>query len=224
MNLTMAKLALIFDMDGTLLDNNRYHLKAWRTFFGHHGVALSEEEYLARVSGVNSAETIRRLLGNDLTEGDVKSLQAEKESLYRGYIARHLEPVAGLTGLLDDMRKEQVPMAVATSAPKENIGFTLEGLGIAEYFQIVTGADMVRRAKPDPEIFLLTATRLGYSPGDCIVFEDSVSGLQAARAASMRIVALRTAHTDKELKQADLLIDDYRGLKLPTLRKLLDSR
>lgn len=220
----MRTLALIFDMDGTLLDNNRYHLKAWRTFFARHGVALTDEEYLTRVSGVHSAETIRRLMGHDLPESDVKSLQAEKESLYRDYIAEYLKPVAGLRGFLEEMRTGQVPMGVATSAPKENIAFTLEGLGVAGFFDVVTGADMVRRGKPDPEIFLLTARRLGFSPGDCIVFEDSVSGLQAARAASMHIVAVRTAHRDHELTEADLWIDDYRGLRLSTLRKLLDAK
>lgn len=220
----MGELALIFDMDGTLLDNNRYHLKAWRTFLGRHGVALSDEEYLTRVSGVNSAETIRRVLGKELSDQDVQRLQAEKESQYRSYITGHLEPVAGLTGFLDEMRKAGIPMGVATSAPEENIAFTLEGLGVADYFGVVTGADMVRRAKPDPEIFIVTARRLGVSPRACIIFEDSVSGLEAARAASMRIVALRTAHTTQELKGADLLIDDYRGLELPTLQKLLDLR
>jgi beta-phosphoglucomutase family hydrolase len=217
----MNSFALIFDMDGTLLDNNPYHLAAWRGFLARHGVTLTEEEYLARVSGVNSGETIRRLLGADLQAAQVASLQAEKESLYRELISGHLEPIAGLKDFLARMASADIPMAVATSAPKDNIAFTLEGLGIRQYFRVVTGADMVRRAKPDPEIFLVTARRLGFAPAQCVVFEDSVSGIAAATAAGMHVVALRTAHPDAELGAADWVIDDYHGLERDRLKNLI---
>jgi beta-phosphoglucomutase family hydrolase len=220
----MSSFALIFDMDGTLLDNNAYHLAAWRSFLARHGVTLTEGEYLSRVSGVNSRETIRRLLGAVLDAARVTSLQAEKEARYRELISGHLEPLAGLKDFLKRMDSAEVPMAVATSAPKDNIAFTLEGLGVRQYFRVVTGADMVSRAKPDPEIFLVTARRLGFAPAGCVVFEDSVSGIAAATAAGMHVVALRTAHPDSELGAADLVIDDYRGLGGDRLQKLIPSK
>lgn len=219
----MDTFALIFDMDGTLLDNNAYHLKAWRGFLQKHGFELSDEDYLSRVSGVNSGITVRRFFGEHLSDEQVKLLQQEKETLYRQYIAPHLTPLPGLLHFLKEMSRHDIPMGVATSAPHENIDFTLEGLGVADYFQVVVGAEMVKRGKPDPEIFLLAAERLGFSKEKCIVFEDSISGLQAAHASGMRVVALRTAHRDEALKDANLVMDDYRDIGLKELQNLFSA-
>lgn len=217
----MAAFALIFDMDGTLVDNNAYHLRAWRAFLARRGVQLTDADYLQRVSGVNSAQTIRRFLGENHSPEDIRTMQQEKESLYRSFAAPHLKPLAGLVPFLEEVRQAHIPMAVATSAPEENIGFTLEGLGIRDYFRVVTGGDEVPRAKPDPAIFLYTAEKLGFPPEKCLVFEDSVSGLEAARAAGMPVVRLATAHRGGELNGASLVIDDYRGLAVSRLCKLL---
>lgn len=208
----MMPSALIFDMDGTLVDNNACHFGAWKSMLAAHGKTLSEEEYLSRVSGVNSAVTLRRLFGEGLPEAELRSLQREKEALYRRYATTRLRPLPGLLPFLRAVRAKGIPTGLATSAPEENIGFTLGEIGVTGLFDVITDAAMVGRGKPDPEIFLVTAQKLGAPPASSVAFEDSVSGLAAARAAGMRVVALTTAHARETLTDTDLVIDDYRGL------------
>ncbi|GAB4113917.1 MAG: HAD family hydrolase [Acidobacteriota bacterium] len=213
----------IFDMDGVLLDNLAYHLQAFQELGREQGRHLSREQIEA-VFGRKNDDMLRFLLDRDLSREELDVLADRKEAIYRD-LARADVPrlaVPGLLSFLDQLHQAGIRMAVATSGPRENVNLVFEKLAIGPYFTaVVTGKD-VERGKPHPDAFLEAAARLGLSPADCVVFEDSRSGIQAGLAAGARCVALATTHTAQEL--ADLrphrIIRDFHELTLEDLERL----
>jgi len=209
----------IFDMDGVLVDNVEYHMRAWKQLGRESGKILTEEA-VRTVFGQRNREIIGALISPSFSREELSRLAARKEELYRGFMLPELKPVAGLQEFLDDLRKEGLKTAVATSGPNENVAMVLDGLGIRGYFDaVVTGAD-VTKSKPDPEIFLLAAQRLGLPPGHCVVFEDSASGIKAARRAGCPCIALATTHKPEELTahSPDRIVLDFCGIRASVLR------
>jgi beta-phosphoglucomutase family hydrolase len=211
----------IFDMDGVLVDNLAFHVSAWQQLGREHGLSLESDE-IRRHFGRRNREIIARLMPGRFAADDIPRLAARKEALYRAGIASELRPVTGLAAFLEALRQEEVRNAVATSACLENTNMVLDGLRIRAYFDaIVTGPD-VTHSKPDPEIFLLAARRLGASPGHCVVFEDSVSGIEAAKRAGCHCVALATTHSTDELLalHPDRVIPDFAAIAVQELHRL----
>ena len=197
---------MIFDMDGVLVDSNPAHRQAWEAFNRRYGMETTEamQQFMY---GKRNDEIVRGFFGDDLTAGEVAARGAAKERLYREMVAGKVDGMmpAGLRRFLEAHRS--APMALASNAEPENIAFVLEESGLAKYFRVVVDGHQVERPKPFPDIYLRAAELLGEAPGDCIVFEDSYSGVEAARAAGMRVVGLRTTHG--ELPGADIAIDDF---------------
>jgi len=191
--------AFILDMDGTIVHNIPFHIQSWLALLRELGVVITEGEFIHRMIGKTNAETLRELVAADLTDDQIAVYAARKEALYRELYRPHLRPVPGLRQFLLDARRLGIPLALATSAPPENIDFVLGGLGIAGYFQVVIGADRVARGKPHPDLFLAAAGDLGAPPARCLVFEDSLMGLEAARRAGMPAIALATTLDAREL-------------------------
>lgn len=191
--------AFILDMDGTIVDNIPFHVRSWLALLHELGVSITEDEFIQRMIGKTNAETLRELVAADLSDDQIAAYAARKEALYRELYRPHLRPVPGLRPFLRDARRLGIPLALATSAPPENIAFVLGGLGIAGYFQAVIGADRVSRGKPHPDLFLAAAGDLGVPPARCLVFEDSLMGLEAARRAGMPAVAVATTLHAAEL-------------------------
>lgn len=217
----------IFDMDGVLLDNVNYHLRAWQHFGREQGMELSEEEILA-VFGQRNREILKALLKSPLSDDELLRLGNRKEEIYRSLLGAELERavVPALTDFLVDLEREGLRLAVATSGPPENANFALEGLKIVPFFKaVITGQD-VQRSKPDPEIFLLAAQRLGLSPGRCVVFEDSASGIRAAREAGCLCVGVATTHNVQELQQFSptCIIRDFRDIRAGEIKCLDGNR
>jgi beta-phosphoglucomutase family hydrolase len=182
----------LFDMDGVLVDNMPVHMEAFGLLARRYEVEFDFVQVLG-MAGKGNAELFTEVFPHDIIERvGVTVLAAEKEAIYRELYAPKLIPMPGLIEFLDKLRAAGVKMAVGSSAPAENIDFVLDSLDIRRYFDAVVGADMVTRCKPDPEIYLVAATKLGLSPFDCIVFEDALAGIQAARAAGMDVIALAT--------------------------------
>lgn len=203
----------IFDMDGVLVDNVAYHVRAWQQLGREVGRNLEAHE-IRGVFGQRNREMIRKLIGPELREEDIPRLTERKEQLYRDCIAPELCPVAGLSEYLRGLRIAGTRCAVATSGPRANVDFVLDGLAIRDCFDsVVTGAD-VSRSKPDPEIFLLAARRLGIPPEKCVVFEDSVAGIEAALRAGSACIALSTTHSPEELGRfrVERIVADFREL------------
>ncbi|MFB3903115.1 MAG: HAD family hydrolase [Acidobacteriota bacterium] len=200
----------IFDMDGVIVDNINHHLKAWKQLGRELGRDFQDQD-VKRVFGKRNREILKSLIGPDLSDDELAEYGRRKEGLYRRIMAPDLRPVPGLPELLQSFHHSGIKTAVATSGPMENVRFVLDGLGFQDAFNaIITGPD-VRESKPDPAIFLLAARRLGLSPADCVVFEDSPPGIKAGKAAGARCIALATTHSADELRQyqPDRIIKDF---------------
>lgn len=202
--------AAIFDMDGTLVDNMHFHQQAWFSFLEDHGIQVSEAEYHAKNAGI-LPEIIARFFP-DVTDIEiVYELGRKKERKYQEIYRPHVKALPGLETFLTSLRQAGIRIALATAADRGNIDFTLDALGIRDHFDVIVGAEEVSKGKPDPEVFLLTAEKLGIEPDACAAFEDSNPGIRAALAAGMRVVGLATTHTNDELSIFPLhaIINDY---------------
>ena len=205
---------LIFDMDGTLVDNCRCHVVAWQTFARRYGHELSAEDILAWM-GAQGAYYLERIFGRPLDAAEVARYSAEKEGIYRELFKSQMACPAGLEALLEASARRGAQLAVATGGPRENVDFVLEGLNLHCYFGVIVDSSAYSKSKPDPECFLTAASRLGLKPCDCLVFEDATNGIQAAKAAGMAVIAI--THTNPravlEAAQPDLIIDSYTELE-----------
>jgi beta-phosphoglucomutase family hydrolase len=222
--MTAAPFAVIFDMDGVVVDNITYHFDAWRQFAARYGRGLSDDELTHYVNGRVAREVLEYLFRKELTAEEVHHYTEEKEGMYRDLYRPHLKPTEGLLPFLETLRTSDVPTAVATSAPYSNIDFTLGGTGTRPCFREIVDARHVKRGKPDPEIYLQAADRLGMPPARCIVIEDALLGVQAGLGAGMKVIGITTTHTAAELSNTHLVINDFRGLSLPVLRQLVESQ
>jgi beta-phosphoglucomutase family hydrolase len=211
----------IFDMDGVLVDNARYHIRAWQRLGRELGKELTDAEIRA-VFGQRNREMIAALVGRTFSEEEIVRHTSHKEELYRTIIAPELAPTPGLTEFLKELKNAGIKTAVATSGPKDNVRFVLQRLALEPYFDaVVTGVD-VTNSKPAPDIFLLAARRVGLPAERCVVFEDSVAGIEAARRAGSPCVALSTTHSAEELSRSSAcrVIRDFTELRAPDLQHL----
>jgi beta-phosphoglucomutase len=212
--------ALIFDMNGVIVDDMAFHERAWLALAAKHGKTLTSDEFRREMSGRRNRDNVHHVFGSDLPEGAVRAYQDEKEEAYRDAFRSHLAPVAGLEALLAAAGAAGLRLAVATSAPPKNIDFVLDGLDLRGRFDAVVGEAEVKRAKPDPEIYLTAASLLGVEPDACVVFEDSLLGIAAGQAARMPVVGLTTTHTADELRHCALVVADFCGLAIADLARL----
>ncbi|MEL7001584.1 MAG: HAD family phosphatase [Bacteroidota bacterium] len=215
------KFAVIFDMDGVLIDSNPFHKKSLNIFAEKYGHHLSDEELRLKVYGRPNKDWISRLFEKQLNKDQLFTYGEEKEAIFRDIYSHHIKPVNGLMKFLDRLRSLEIEMAIATSAPRSNIDFLFEHIDIKSYFPVVLDESDVSRGKPDPEVYLKAAERLGYSPDRCIVFEDSLSGVESAYSAGCKVVGVRTTHQEDEFKNVVLTVDDFDDTHLIELRNLL---
>ncbi|KAB7730927.1 HAD-IA family hydrolase [Rudanella paleaurantiibacter] len=207
-------LAAIFDMDGVIADTNPYHTIAWREYYRRNGKPLSDADFVKYVSGNHNKAIVAHLFdGQTLTDEEAYRLGDEKEALFRELYAPHIVPVPGLPDFLEALRQAGIKTAVGTSAPVENLDFVLEKLGLRDYFDVLLHEKLVQRPKPDPEIYSKAMEMLGVSPADSLIFEDSMTGIRAARASGARVVGVATTHTTDQLRAvSDYVIRDFTGL------------
>ena len=215
--------AILFDLDGTMLDNNGYHLLSWQEYLGRLGIRLSSEDYKANVSGRTNRDAVEHIFDKKMSEEKAEHYYLEKEKIYREMYAPFIRPVAGLLELLQELQRNKVTMAIATSGIQLNIDFMFEHVPVKNYFDKVVNSTHISKGKPDPEIFIVTADSLNLKPVNCIVFEDSISGVEAGKAAGMKVVALTTTHQKNELLMADLVIDDYTQINIDQLKSLINN-
>jgi beta-phosphoglucomutase family hydrolase len=217
----MNEAAVIFDLDGTLIDNNSFHLQAWQEFYKKRNRSLTEEEYKKHFNGKTNTDVLAHVFEEPLSAEDTEKYTNEKEDLYREIYAPHIQPVKGLLNLLQQIHNAGIPMAIATSGIKVNIDYMFEHIPIRHYFKEVIYSKHIKKGKPDPEIYLVTAEKLPVAPEKCVVFEDSVAGIQSAKAAGMKVVAITTTHTIDELKIADKLINNYDEISVKDIYEML---
>lgn len=190
--------AVVFDMDGVIIHNNDWHLKSWLLFSQKLGIDLKEEEFPTRVFGKTNEEILWAAFPNERPE-QIEKWSLEKEALYREMYAPSFKLADGLVDFLEALRREKIPVAVASNAPLVNVDFALDKGDIRPYFQCIMYAGLVEKPKPAPDIYLESARRLGFSPDQCLVIEDSPTGLQAAKAAGCRTAAITSTYPAGEL-------------------------
>ena len=212
--------ALIFDMDGTLVHNMPIHNQAWQDTLAEAGVQIDLEEFNRTTTGKKTREILRLMLGAQLSEDDITYWAERKEALYRQRYTCCREPLPGLLQLLEQAVALGLPMAVATASPPDNIPFILDELDLRRYFKAVVGGADIQLGKPHPEIFLKSARTLGVDPALCLVFEDALGGIEAARRAGMDAVMICTtidAHEVSGLPHVIRAVPDFTHLDLPPL-------
>lgn len=189
-NKGMVTPAIIWDVDGTLVDTAEQHFRAWSQLAVEIDRSFTRSDFAATF-GMRNPEILRRLFFPEAEDEKCRELGQRKEDLYRASVrAEGTQLLPGVARLLDAFAAAGWPQAIGSSAPNENLDLLLERTGTRRYFGAVVSGDDVRRGKPDPEVFLTTAVKLGVDPTRCVVFEDAVAGVEAARAGGMRCIAV----------------------------------
>jgi beta-phosphoglucomutase len=207
---------VVFDIDGTLLDNMPFHIEAFEAFTAAHDLPPLTLEMRHWMDGRRNSDIFPRLFERALTEHEVAALSLEKESAYRRLSAGRLQPLRGLTRLLDALDAAKVPVALATSAPRENVEHTLRELGLSRRLAVIARSDEVAHGKPEPDVFLEAARKLGVAAADCVAFEDAPMGVVAAGRAGMRCVAVTTSYPPETLAATEpapeIVVTDFDAL------------
>ncbi|TXF89384.1 HAD family phosphatase [Neolewinella aurantiaca] len=209
--------AILFDLDGTLVDNMMVHHRAWQKSLKELGLDYSLERVKAEIHGVN-LEILQNLFGDKYTLEEYNQIAWDKEAAYRDIFAADFAANI-VPGALDFIRQAHavgIPMAIGTAGPKENAEFVVENLGIGDLMGHLVHSGMVSRGKPDPEVFQQAAGALGVDLKDCVIFEDSVTGAKAANNAGCPVMVLTTTHTPPEFAALDVASfrPDFRGLRV----------
>jgi beta-phosphoglucomutase family hydrolase len=211
--------AVIWDMDGVIADSGPYHLAAWQEIFSQRGVKFTAEDF-KQSFGLRNDNIIRNTLGEKMPQAEVDTIAREKEETFRRIARGKIKPLPGALELIRALKKQGFRMAIASSTPAENIELVTGTLGIADCFQaVVTGQD-VTQGKPSPKVFLLAAQRLSVKPENCLVIEDAVAGVTAAKRAGMYCLAVTSTHPRQKLKQADLVVDTLEKVTLEDIKGL----
>lgn len=205
----MAIKAVIFDMDGVIINNHEYHFKAWMEFADRHGYDLTEEIYREEFNGKTNRD-IFRIMFDDPSAEEIEAYGEEKEALYRDLYYDDLAAHTGLLEFLTSLKRNRLKIALATSAPTENVDWVLDNLQLRAEFDVIVDGSEVENGKPDPEIYTTVCDKLEIDPRYCLVFEDSRAGIESAKAAECMVVGMATSHEAWEIEDlVENIIHDF---------------
>jgi beta-phosphoglucomutase family hydrolase len=213
---------IIFDLDGTMIDNMMIHHQAWQRKLASLGLHMTIEEVMDQIHGINE-EIVLRLFGDKYSAEERARISWEKEKEYRDIFANQLQLLPGLPEFLQRLKQTDIPLAIGTAAPPENVDFVLDNLDIRSLFKSVINSKDVSLGKPNPEVFLKSAENIGIPIEDCLVFEDSVVGAETALNAGCPVVVVTTTHQRDEFTHFPHVIkfiQDYHKLQLEDLARL----
>jgi beta-phosphoglucomutase family hydrolase len=214
-----ASRAVLWDMDGTLIDSEKLHWIAWRDTMANEGVAITRDQFRSSF-GQRNDSILPRWLGASATSENIERIANAKEQLYRQLIRRNgIEPLPGVVDWVQRLQKEGWLQAIASAAPRANIDAILVALSATNIFQGIVSAEDVHKGKPDPEVYLTAAARVGVSPVRCIVVEDAVAGVEGARRAGMKSIGI--SHNGKQLP-ADVVVQSLDQLASNAFESLLE--
>ena len=212
-----ANWAAIFDWDGVILDSSRHHEESWERLAKEEKKVLPAGHFL-KGFGRRNVEIIRDLLQWSDNLNEIQRWSLRKEELYREVVADWgIQPLPGVHPWLERLQAEGVPCAIGSSTEQRNVRLGLRLLGLEAYFQTAVTAENVQRGKPAPDVFLEAALRLEVAPQRCVVFEDAPSGVEAARAAGMKVVGVTTTHPGGDLEGVDRVVARLDELKVNEL-------
>jgi HAD superfamily hydrolase (TIGR01509 family) len=223
MNLNFLPAAVIFDMDGVLIDSNPFHVRKWETLLTEHGIPFDRASLPKQVLGPRNGPSLRHFFGAGLTAELQRRLSEELEVRFRRDFGPHAKPFPGVRRLIAECQAKGTPMALASSAMSKNVNFIVDALNLRASFQVILSGDEVTRAKPYPEIYVKAAAKLGLQPPDCVAIEDSFVGIEAAKSAGMKCVGVASTFPARDLQaetRADLVIPTLEALDLQALQEL----
>jgi beta-phosphoglucomutase family hydrolase len=216
-----AKQGVIWDMDGVLVDTGEFHFRAWSQALPEYGIPFTRQLF-RDTFGMNNAGILTVLLGRTPAPELLAEISDRKEQLFRQAVRGHVQPLPGVLTWLERLKAAGMRQAIASSAPPANIDALVDELGLCDYFDaLVSGFDLP--GKPDPAVFLKAARRIGVPPERCVVVEDAVAGVEAARRAGMKCVAVTTTNPAHALKEADVVVEHLYALPLDTFERLLSE-
>jgi beta-phosphoglucomutase len=207
---------LIFDMDGTMVDNMMVHHRAWQHKLAELGLILTLDEVIAQCHGKND-EILQKLFGEKYTFEERDKISYDKEAVYREVFLKDLKLIDGLQDLLEEAQQHGIPMGIGTAARAENVDFVLDNLNIRHYFKAIITSEDVDKGKPDPSVFFKVADILNIEYPQCLVFEDSPTGAKTALNAGMKAIILTTTHQAHEFNAFSSVIkcvSDYQKINL----------
>lgn len=212
---------VIFDMDGVLVDSGWAHRQAWFDLAAQEGLEMSDE-FFSHTFGMQN-DTILPMLRPDISKPELDRLSDWKEQRYRDLVHNRPKAAEGVLALLDDLKAEDFRLAIGSSAPRANLDVFWAPLGLGNYIEASVTKEQVTEGKPAPETFLKAAGKLSVAPDRCVVVEDAVHGVQAAKAAGMRVVAVTTTRGREELSLADRVVDSLAELNADDFAMLLSG-
>lgn len=206
-------------MDGVIADTAPFHSLAWQELARQVGKSFSEHDF-KQTFGKRNPDIIAEKFGTGIAAQEVDRLSQQKEKTFRRLIRQRVKPFPGVLQLIHSLKAATWRMAVVSSTPIENIGLITRAVGIDNLFDIVISDGDVSHGKPDPEGFLLAADRLGVATGNCVVIEDAIAGVRAAKSAGMKCIAVTNTHPPERLAEADLMVDSLVGVTVESLEAL----
>lgn len=209
--------AVIFDMNGVIIDDERIHQESWRQYCQKHGFNLSEEDFTHNVFGRTEKDTFEYMYGRPITPEELETFSNERVDTAIAIYEPQIKLADGLGRLLVGLSDLSVPLAIATSSRRRYFDFVMSALDIGKYFQTAITAEDIMRGKPDPEIYLKAAAALGVKPEHCEGIEDTLSGIKSAQAAGMRVTAIASTHRADELLIADRVISSFEDISATIL-------
>ncbi len=215
--------AVIFDMDGVIVDNNPFHKKAWQIFCTKYHLEINAGDLIQNVWGRTNEDILNFVFQRNLSHEETLKYAAEKEALYRDLYKTEIKPVSGLLQFLESLKINNIRLGVATSALQDNLDFVLEHIPIRHYFSAMIEGSQLKQGKPDPEVYLKAAKELNVSVENCVAIEDSFSGIKSAISAGMMVVGVTTTHRKEELNMTNLVIKDFTEISYQDIEKLFNG-
>ena len=216
--------AIIFDMDGVVIDSHPIHRRSWRLFLQSVGKSVTDDELDFVLEGTKRNDILRHFLG-DLSQRQLEEYGQQKEALFRQQ-AISMQPISGFLSFIRGLTGSGVLAALASSGSKRRVGYILEHLEVESHFSVVVTGDDVANGKPDPTIFRIAAERLGVPPSRTLVFEDAIAGVQAAKTAGMRCIGIAQGARCPLLTKAgaESVVPNFEGLDLVSVETMLNAR
>jgi len=215
------KKAVIFDMDGVICHTNPFHSMAFREFFARRDMHPTEEEFQLHMYGKSNSYIMSHFFGRKIAGQELLELENEKEGLFREIYKDKVDPIAGFQDFFRQLKVNEFLTGVATSAPFANLEMIAGKLSLIDRMESILASEDVTKHKPDPEVYLKSAANLQVDPGICVVFEDSFSGVTAAKNAGMKVVGVLSSHSRSELPVCDLYIEDFREMDTDRIFSLI---
>ena len=218
---TMKQQCVIFDMDGVICHTNPHHAKAFEAFFDKYEIPHSAQEFEEHMYGKHNGYIMTHFFKRPITGEELIKLEDEKEGMFREVYKDKVETIPHYLDFLSELRSRGFKTAVATSAPRANLDLIANVLKLDEKMDSMLSSEDVKQHKPNPEVYLKSAERVGVSPSDCVVFEDSFSGVTAGLNAGMKVVGVLSSHTKEQLPPCDFYINDYSEVNVDKIIELL---